>query len=250
MARPSLKRLQIDKANSTMLIVLGVAVFITIFSLLSSKTLLGELFYQNRAVSAKEKALTQLKANVGAEQQLVTAYEKFVGSPTNLIGGATTGTATNDGDNAKIILDALPSQYDFPALTTSIQDLLSSQGVKIQSISGTDEEASVSPSGSTTPSTGTATATPATAPPAAAATTTPAAATPATAAVAMPFQFSVDGPYANIESLVKTFEASIRPFQLQTVQLSGGQSDLTLTVTAQSYYQPQKDFTITKETIK
>src|ERR1019366_3439162 len=70
MAGPSLKRLQIDKEYSTMLIVLAACVFLTIFSLLSSKTLLSQMFYQNRVISAKGKSLTQLKADVTAEQQL------------------------------------------------------------------------------------------------------------------------------------------------------------------------------------
>jgi hypothetical protein len=237
MPGPSLKRLQIDKANTTMVVVMAVAVFVTIFSLLSAKTLLSELFYQDRVINAKSKALIQLKADVNAEQQLVASYEKFVGTPKNLIGGNSTGNSANDGDNAKIILDALPSQYDFPALTTSVQNLLTGQGLKVDSISGTDQQASLS-GGSTSSSTPAVT------------TTTAKSSPPIGGTVAMPFQFSVDGPYAKIQSLVNAFESSIRPFQFQTVQLSGGQSDLTLTVTAQTFYQPQKDFKITTEKIQ
>lgn len=239
-ATPSLKRLQIDKTTSRMVVVAAAAVFIVIFVLVSGHTLVSQMSYQNRVISAKQKALNQLKQDISANKQLVTAYKAFVGTPQNLIGGSTTGTGANDGDNGKIILDALPSQYDFPALTTSVQELLSSQGVNIDSISGTDEQASVSGGGSSSSSSSSSTTT----------TTTTTSTESIGNAVPMPFQFTVDGPYANIQNVVTAFAKSIRPFQFLTMQLSGDESDLTLTVSAQSFYQPAQNFKITMENVK
>jgi hypothetical protein len=239
MARvPSLKHMQVDKANSRILLIAGIAVFLTIFSLVSSKSLYTQMTYQNRVAKASQTALNQLRADNIASGQLETTYTSFEGNQTNLIGGSSTGTGGSDGDNAKVVLDALPSQYDYPALTTSIQYLLNSAGVNIDSISGTDEQASVDSNGALTGTTTAATTTP---------TTTTA--VPGTA-VAMPFQFSADGPYANIQKLFAIFESSIRPLPFQTVSVSGAQNDLTLTVAAQSYYQPQKSFQITTETVQ
>jgi hypothetical protein len=236
---PSLKRLQIDKANSTMVLAEAVAAFLIIFALTSSKTLYTQLQYQSRVVSAKESSLTQLKADVAANKQLVSSYKTFVNTKQNLIGGNPSGTAQNGGDNGKIVLDALPSQYDYPALTTSVQYFLNLSGLNIDSIGGTDEEASLSSNGALS-----ATAT---------APVTASGATPATVpgtAAAMPFEFSADGPYSNILNLFSNFQKSIRPFSFQTISITGDQSDLTLSATAQSYYQPQDNFTITTETIR
>lgn len=243
MAAPSLKRLQIDRANRTIVIVVAVAVFVTFFSLFSAKALFGQLGYQNRVIDAKQKALTQLKTNINAEKQLAASYQKFIGSSQNIIGGSSTGNGANDGNNADIILDALPSQYNFPALTSSIQNILTSQGVKVDSISGTDEQASISGG----PTTGAGAAAPA--PVAATSTTTPAAVVPGSA-VAMPFQFTVDGSYQNIQNLITALQKSIRPMQILTMQITGDQNDLNVTVSAQSYYQPENNFKITTETIK
>ena len=154
-------------------------------------------------------------------------YAKFISGPINLIGGSTSSTGQNNGDNGKIILDALPAQYDFPELATSLQNLLQNQGVNIDSISGTDQVGgsqsnNISSSDSTLSGTN---------------------------ASVIPFEVSVDGPYANIQSVVNAFYRSIRPMQIQTIQLSGDQSDITMDITAQTFYQPGIKFSLTKETI-
>jgi hypothetical protein len=238
-AIPSLKHIQVDKVNSTMLIIVGVAAFVTIFALLSSKTLYGQLKYQDRVATAKQTALTQLKSDVTASQQLQTSYAKFNGASKNLLGQSSTGTGLDQGDNAQIVLDALPSQYDYPALTTSIQALLQIAGLNIDSIGGTDQQASVSASGAISATATTAEATP----------VTPT--TPVGSSVAMPFLFSADGSYADIQKLFTLFEGSIRPLQFQTIDITAGANDdLTLSATAQTYYQPQESFNITTETVK
>jgi Tfp pilus assembly protein PilO len=218
---PSAKRLKIDKANSSIISVISVAVFIVVFSLLSSKSLISQLDYNNRLSTAQQASLSQLEADVTAQNTLEKSYAAFISPTQNIIGGSSTGTGSNDGNNAKIVLDALPSEYDFPALTTSLQNLLSKESVKIDSISGTDEQLEQQSTSTATPT-----------------------------AVAIPISFSVDGSYQSIENVVSDVQKSIRPFHIQNMELSGNESDIQLSVTAQTYYQPEKDFTITSETIQ
>jgi len=189
---PSQKRQLIDKANQRVLVITSLAAFIVIFCLVASKTLFGQLLYQNRIVQAKKTTLSQLKKDFSAAQNLETAYQAYISTPQNVIGGNPSGSGPNDGDNGKIVLDALPGQYDFPALATSLTKLLSGQGVKIQSISGTDDEVAQSEQAQT--------------------------ATPQP--VPIPFQVSANGNYQAIVNTAKTFEASIRPIQVQTITLS------------------------------
>ncbi|MEI9913750.1 MAG: hypothetical protein WDN66_01975 [Candidatus Saccharibacteria bacterium] len=66
----------------------------------------------------------------------------------------------------------------------------------------------------------------------------------------MPFTFTIDGPYQNVQNVIGIFEKSIRPFQFQTLTLSGDQSDVNLTVTAQTFFQPAKQFNITTENVQ
>jgi hypothetical protein len=219
--KQSEKRQLIDKANSRIVAVTSAASFIVIFCLVGSYTLLGQLTYQNRVITAKKKALTQLKQDINSTQDLVTQYKAFVGGPLNVLGGDPQGAGDKDGDNAKIVLDALPSKYDFPALITSLEKILKDQGVQIVSIGGTDDEVAQGSSASSNPQ-----------------------------PIPLPFQFSVTGDYGKIKKVVGALEKSIRPIQMQTVQLTGSEKKMTITVTAQTYYQPEKSLNIRTEVVK
>jgi hypothetical protein len=214
------KRLQIDKANSTVVAFVAVAAFVTIFSLVASKALLSQRSYQSRVIKEKTKALNQLKANNEAAQKLVESYKGFVGEPTNIIAGSSSGTGDRDGDNARIVLDALPSKYDFPALATSLEKILTDQNYTITAITGVDDELNQ------------------------------AAQAAGTEPVEMPFQVGVTGTFDSIQSLVNVFERSIRPIYISRIDLNGSDNQLNVNISAKTYYLPEKTITITTKEIK
>ena len=216
------KRALIGKANSNIVITTSIAAFVVIFALVAGKSLMSQVAYQNRVISAKKQALSQLESDIAAVDSLKESYLDFVEGSPNVLGGNPEGTAEQDGDNAKIVLDSLPSKYDFPALTTSLEKLVTGQNLQILGISGTDEEvAQKDQQTSTTP-----------------------------APILMPFQVQVSGAYTSIQSLVGVFERSIRPFQIQTIELSGDESSMNATINAQTFYQPEKSLNIKTEVVK
>jgi hypothetical protein len=215
------KRSLISKANSTIVTATAIAAFVLIFSLIASKALFSQMAYQNRVISAKKEAVAQLKDNLEARDSLVTSYKSFVERPQNMLGGDPSGSGPQDGDNAKIVLDALPSVYDFPALATSLEKLITSQNLQITGITGTDQELEQQVASEGTPQ-----------------------------PVPMPFQIQVTGSYDSIKNLVDLFNRSVRPFQTQTMSLGGNQSNMTLTLSAQTYYQPEKTFKINTQVVK
>lgn len=222
MAMNSVKRAMVDKTNSTVVIIVSVAAFIVIFSLVATKAFMSQAAYQNRVIKEKRIAVEQLKADVKAVDKLKESYDLFVSTPANAIGGKLIGNGVQDGDNAKIVLDALPSGYDFPALATSLDALLSSQEVKILNITGTDDEVTQSANQSSgTPQ-----------------------------AVPIPFQASLSADYGKIQNMLVATERSIRPIQLTMLDLSGMQDNLTAVVSAQTYYQPAKKFNIQTKVVK
>lgn len=216
------KRNLIDKANSTIVIATAAAAFLVVFGLVASRALVSQMNYQNRVIDAKKKTLTQLESNLQARDSLVASYRTFVNTPQNVLGGNPEGTGELDGDNAKIVLDALPSKYDFPALTASIEKLVNSQNMEIKSITGTDEEATQAEN--------------------------------ATSAepkpVPLPFELQANGSYGETRNLVDQFLRSIRPFPIHKLDLSGDEGNMTLTLTAETYYQPEKSLKITTEVVK
>jgi Tfp pilus assembly protein PilO len=212
----------IDKANARIVIFVSVAAFIVVFSLVATKTLVNQASYQNRVIKEKRTTVNQLKSNITATTDLKKSYDAFTNTAQNAIGGNSQGTGPQDGDNAKIVLDALPSSYDFPGLTTSLEALLGNQGVKLTSIAGTDDEVTQSANKSST----------------------------APQPVAMPFSIAVTGDYTGVQNTVSALERSIRPMQIQTLNISGSAGQLTLGVTAQTYYQPAKSLNITTKVVK
>lgn len=215
------KRIQIDKANLTIVIVMSVACFVTVFSLVAAKGLLQQRSYQTKVITEKEKARDQLKKNLAARDKLVEQYKLFVDSQTNVIGGSTTGTGEKDGDNAKIILDALPSKYDFPALATSVNKLVGLGQVSLKSIGGTDNELQQT-------STDQQESTP----------------------VEIPIDVSAEGSTEQVQKFLKVLNASIRPVQVRSLSLSGADDKLTITVSGTTYYQPEVKLTIKQKVIK
>jgi hypothetical protein len=215
------KRALITKTQSTIVLVTATAAFVLIFTAFGVKTLLSQASYQNRVIAAKKDAVRTLEDNLESREALIQKYKAFVNTQQNKLGGDPRGGGPQDGDNAKITLDALPSKYDFPALATSLDKLLLDQNLRIQSITGTDDEVAqtVVPAGDPQP-------------------------------VAIPFQVSVSGSYGSMQRLVDAFDRSIRPIKIHNLQMSGGEGDMNMTVTAETYYQPEKTFTLTKEVVK
>lgn len=219
----SSKRVLIDKANVTVVVAVSIAAFVTIFSLIATKALLSQRSYQSRVIEKREKARDQLVANIKAADTLTSSYQQFVSSTENVIGGSSTGTGERDGDNARIVLDALPSKYDFPALTTSLEKLVKGQNLSLTEITGTDDEAAQQSAAST--------------------------ASPQP--VEMPFKVTVKGNYDNVQKFIGVLEHSIRPFNINQLEFKAGQGgDLTLNVDAKTYYQPEKSFEFKSEVVR
>lgn len=219
--KQSNKHLQINKANSNMVVIISVAAFVVVFSLVASRALLEKSSYQRRVINAKQKASTTLKQNVKAANSLQVSYKAFVSNPDNIIGGNPSGTGDSDGDNAKITLDALPSQYDFPALTSSLEKILSKNSFKIESIVGTDDEVAQQNSQTATPK-----------------------------PIEMPFTFGVGANLGTTKDLLDILHRSIRPIIVDSIDITGNNSDLKLNITAKTYYQPALNLKIQTEVVK
>lgn len=219
---PLTKRALIGKANSRMVITISIAAFVVVFSAVAAKTLISRAIYQNRVIAVKRQARTTLDTDLAARDKLVGSYLAFVSTEKNAIGGDPKGSGDRDGDNAKIVLDALPSGYDFPALATSLEKLVTSQGLTIQSISGTDDEVAQAKNATSE--------------------------NPQPQAVA--FQLVVSGSYPAIQSFVNSLERSIRPIQIKKVEVQGSEGAMRLTLDAQTYFQPQKNLKIRTEVVK
>ncbi len=220
-ARVSQKRTQLEKANSRMIATVAVAAFVVVFSVVTSFNLWKTMLHQARVINEKETARNQLEENLATVDELQVAYNAFIGTNQNVLGGDPKGSGDKDGDNAKLVLDALPSKYDFPGLTTSVEKVLKANGSNINSISGEDEEEIYS--GEDQSNVG---------------------------PVEMPFELSATGNYQSTQDLLSLLQRSIRPIQVQDLELSGTNSELVLNLTAVSYFQPERTLKVQTKVVK
>jgi hypothetical protein len=139
------KSLQIDKNQSAILGAVVIATIVSVFCLTSAKVLLNQALYQRRVINARNASAAQIETDIKNADSLTTQYKTvFLGSGSqNIIGGLVQGTKSGEGDNGKIVLDALPTTYDFPALLTSMSNLLATDGVGTQSIGGSDQATTI-----------------------------------------------------------------------------------------------------------
>lgn len=219
-AHVSQKRTQVDRTNTRMVITVGIAAFVVVFSLVASHALWQRMTHQGQVISQKEIARDQLETNIETVDELQLAYKAFTETSDNVIGGNPAGGGDRDGDNAKIVLDALPSKYDFPGLTTSLEKVIKANGTNINSISGTDDEvAQTDGKASDGP-------------------------------VEVPFELSAAGNYQSTQDLLSLLQRSIRPIQVRTVDVSGTNNALVMNLTAVTYYQPERTLQVQTKVVK
>jgi hypothetical protein len=220
------KRAQVIKAQSTVLATIVIATAVTIFCLMSAKALLSQAAYQRKVINANHAASKQLQDNVTAAKMLVTQYNGVFegGSANNIIGGkndTSQSAVPPNGDNSRIVLDALPSQYDFPALVSSLSLILNRDNITNQSVNGTDQSATIINAASTNPQ-------------------------------PQQIQLTVAGTasVAAVQAFIKDLEHSIRPFDVTKLQLSGPQDQLAFSLSVNTYYQPAKSLSFTTKEIR
>lgn len=204
----------ISKNNTRMFVILAVAGVILSFSLVSSITLIKRMNYQAKVINERTKVQKQLKDNLSAVDSLLAAYKNFDSAAESVIG-------TSDS-NSKIVLDALPSKYDFPALATSLENLLVNGGFSDINITGSDNEATAEQN-STTPK-----------------------------PIEIPFTISAKGTYANLQTLIGNLQRSIRPFKILKLDItaSANADSMNFTISAVTYYQPEKNLDIPLKEVK
>lgn len=217
-----MKRIAVEKNNARLILTVSITVFVVVFCLVAVKNLYSQMTYQSRVITKKEVTLKQVNTNKKEVESLNRAYQEFSSDVTNAIGGSPTGTGDRDGENAKIILDALPSKYDYPGLITSLNKLVSNGGFKVSSIQGSDDElnqAQNTSSSSPTP-------------------------------VEMPFSLEASINPTEGKKFMQLFEKSIRPIVVTKIAIQGKEDSIEIIVDAKTYFQPEKKLNITEEVVR
>lgn len=213
----SVKRVQIDKDKTVVFIVVAIASVALVFSLFLFKNLLGQANYLGRVADARGKAVKQLEKNKSAASSLKESFDKFMGQDVNILNSSPTGVGPLEGPSDKIILDALPSKYDFPAIASSIELLL--QGYRINGISGVDDAISQQSAAASEP-------------------------------IEIPIGVEVSSSYTGFKDLLDKLDRSIRPIQIMRLELSGSNEVLRSTMRMNTFYQPETGMQVKEQTVR
>ncbi len=217
----SIKHDIIDRDSSKIVAAVAVAVFLVVFCGFAMKTLFSQSLYHNRVIGEKEKTLRQLEQNKEAVRTLAQSYEAFVNESENILGGSPTGTGPIDGNNAKIVLDALPGTYDYPALSSSFEKILREGGYSIGQLGGQED------GGIETVATSNVTP------------------------LEVPYTFGFRAPVNKTKELLETLERSIRPMSVDMLSIQVSDSaDLSTTVTLHTYFTQPKTFELGSEDVQ
>lgn len=217
------KHLKIDKANNAMFVAVAVASVISIFCLVSAKALFSQAAHQRQVINTNNASAKQQNKNLDVAKNLKDRFDIFNQANPNVLGGNSDNSSTGpvDGDNARIVLDALPSQYDFPALISSMEKVLTNNGIQSPAVTGTDQSDTNSNDAKASPS-------------------------------PTIISLTVGGTsnYQAVQNFIGDLERSIRPFDLTTLELDGNNANLKMTVAVNTYYQQAKSLDNGKKVIK
>ena len=218
------RRQIIDKANANVVVAVSISVFILMFSLFALKALISESLYHGRVIKEKKVALSVLEKNASAVKDLEKVYIAFTSEEVNVINGNANGSGPRDGSNSKLVLDALPAEYDFPALSTSLEKILTDGGYSITSLGGQETIA-----GSDTGEEPTVNV------------TTP---------LEIPYPINVRASAAPPKLLLQTLQRSIRPFYVDSLSFQGSSDSLDVNLTLRTFYQPSIGLQISTKVVK
>ncbi len=223
MAKPfghkSDKHEKVDKENARIVAAVGGAAFIVVFSLFAVQALISQSLYQNRVITEKKAALNQLRENSESAEQLRASYTAFISEEENVIGGNRDGDGPSDGNNAKIVLDALPQEYDYPGLASSLEKILVDGGYSIESVGGAEDPSLGSTTDASTP-------------------------------VEIPYPISVNASPKNTRELLVTLEKSIRPFYVDSLTIRSSNNGLRTSLGLRTFFQPGLEYQLDSKVVK
>ena len=197
----STKRQAIESAKQTVLIAVVIASIIVSVGLVTTNFLYDLGRYNARVISEKEAALDTIEANIDSVDDLVTSFQAFEAGPDLL---------SNQGDkqNSSVVLDALPSKYDFPALATAMESLVRENGLRLESFGGQDNTtAAIQSAAQPTPQ-------------------------------EIPFTLVVVGSYEDVQGFMVKLQNTIQPMTVDQIKLSGSDNDIRAELSLRTFYQP------------
>jgi len=219
------KRTQISKANKVMFIWIAGASALVSFAIVTSFFLGQKLIFNEKVLFEKNKTVNVLNINNGAVEELATNIRALDAD------AALSLAKANEKDQAiQVILDALPSYANSPALGASLQIKLLAgvPGLTLESLQVTPVEGVESLTTGAVEDAGATTA----------------------SGNEITFRFSISGSEDTLRAALKNLERSIRTIDITSLIIES-QGDIQLmTVAGRAFYEPAKNVVLYDKVVK
>ncbi len=218
------KRQQIASSNKAMFLWVAGASVMVAFALVVSVFLVKQIMFTEKVLIEKNNTIGTLDKNLRISGELDNNVKKLRADK-NL----TTVRSSASDNNLDVVIDAMPYKADDVALGSSLQGaLLTGASIEALSIESTDAASADSESSTDVSSL-----------------------QPVGDAQPIVFSFKATGTSNQLESILDRLNRSIRPIHVVSLQLeSAGANNLTATVQAATYYQPQKTVELKEKVVK
>ena len=217
------KREQIAGTRKQVFIWVALASAVVVVCLVVGLNIVQRISYQGKVNGELSKADQALKSSVNSIDGLIDNVDALrADEQLNL-----KNLKSDDSTVFQVVIDALPTEDDSVALSSSIQArILAGTGVTIDqlSIESTGSTTSASSSSDDESTSSSSSAMPAAQP--------------------ITFRLAVVGNYDSVTKFLQSIENTIRPIEIDTLEIEGSDDRLTATITATTYYSPNVDYTV------
>ena len=235
------KRQQITNTRKQVFTWVALAAALVVICLVVGWNLMQRINYQNKVNRDVGKTAQTMHDNVEAVDKLIKNVNALKANAALSL----PNLKADDSTVFQVVIDALPTEDDSVALSSSLQNkILSKSGVTIEQInvdttesdssSGSSSSSSDSSSGSGSSKSGVSKADDIQFP------------------VAKPITFRVSlvGSFDSVKSALQDIESTIRPITITKLTIDGSDDKLNATIEAQTYYSSKVNFKLGKKEIQ
>lgn len=221
------KRQQISDTRKQVFLWVALASAVVVVCIMVGINLIQRISYQTKVNGELGKTAKTMKQNASNIDELIANVNKLKANQVLTL----PNLKSDDSTVFQVVIDALPTEDDSTALSSSLQNkVLSRSGVTIDQIS---VESTSTDGGSTDD----------------ASATTSSSSVDFPKAQPITFRISFVGSYDAVESTLRDIERTIRPITISQMTIDGSDEKLTVTIDATTYYSSSVNFQMGKKTV-
>ena len=243
------KRQQITNTRKQVFTWVALAAALVVICLVVGWNLMQRINYQNKVNRDVGKTAQTMHDNVEAADKLIKNVNALKANAALSL----PNLKADDSTVFQVVIDALPTEDDSVALSSSLQNkILSKSGVTIEQINvdTTESDSSSGSSSSSSSSSGSSSSSSSSSSGSSKSGVSKADDVQFPVAKPITFRVSLVGSFDSVKSALQDIESTIRPITITKLTIDGSDDKLNATIEAQTYYSSKVNFKLGKKEIQ